>query len=127
MLLPGPEFVRKYGPQHHGIVVYTNKGNKYLIHSTPGEGTVVTDAEMSENWVKKSDISVRGEKLVGLVFQYASGSTNDKFVNYITSGTCILTAEQAEFYLKNSLEEIITILERKILDEETLNLQLNNK
>ena len=127
MLLPGPEVVRKYGPQHHGIVVYTNKGNKFLIHSTPGEGTVVTDAGMSENWVKRKDISVRGEKMVGLVFQYASGHTNNKLVNYLTSGTCILTAEQAEFYLKNSLEEIVTCLERKIFDEETLNLQFNTK
>eukprot|EP01061_Rhynchopus_euleeides_P036107 TRINITY_DN6086_c3_g1_i1.p1 TRINITY_DN6086_c3_g1~~TRINITY_DN6086_c3_g1_i1.p1 ORF type:complete len:135 (+),score=22.75 TRINITY_DN6086_c3_g1_i1:58-462(+) len=37
---------------HSGTVVTTDKGNNYLVHKTPGAGTVVTDAPMSKKWQK---------------------------------------------------------------------------
>ena len=89
------------GPaNHHGVKVTTDRGNGYLIHSTPKSGTVVTDAAMSQRWSVRRDIPVSGTKTVGETFNNASGRTNNKVVNYFTSGTCINTAANAEKYLK---------------------------
>ena len=85
---------------HEGVQVTTDKGNKYLIHSTPKSGTVVTDCKLSKNWTVKGDIPVQGTKTVGEVFNQASGRTNNKLTNYVTSGTCINTARNAEKALK---------------------------
>ena len=85
---------------HHGVVMHTDKGNKYLLHSTPDSGTVVTDAPMSDKWKTTHEIPVNGTKTVGQVFNESSGRTNNKLVNYFTSGTCIMTASNAEKALK---------------------------
>jgi len=87
---------------HHGVVMKTDKGNSYLLHSTLG-GTVVTPASnMSKNWTKNHDIPVSGNKTVGQVFNQASGRTLYPKVNYATSGTCIKTAQNAEKALKST-------------------------
>jgi hypothetical protein len=50
---------------HHGIVVRTAEGNVYLIHSTPSDGVVVTEAKhMSDKWIKKHDITVGADLTV---------------------------------------------------------------
>src|SRR5437899_2425211 len=85
---------------HHGVVMNTKEGNSYLVHSTL-KGTVVTPASnMSKNWVKTHDIPVNGTKTVGTVFNQASGRTLNPTVNYVTSGTCIKTAKNAEATLR---------------------------
>lgn len=44
---------------HHGVIVHTNEGNHYLIHSTPAAGTVVTDARnCSKKWQTIHSIDV---------------------------------------------------------------------
>ncbi len=48
------------GPfDHHGTIVHTDKGNSYLIHSTPEKGVVTTSAKnMSANWTKSASVNV---------------------------------------------------------------------
>ena len=48
------------GPfDHHGVVVNTAEGNSFLIHNTPKNGVVATDASnMSSKWKKGNEISV---------------------------------------------------------------------
>lgn len=87
------------GIKHYGVQVETQKGNSYLIHSTPASGTVVTDCKIGSNWSEVNKINVHGTKTVGNTFSHVSGRTNNKFVNYVTSGTCIGTAVRAESYL----------------------------
>ena len=62
------------GPfRHHGIYVITNKNNKYLLHSTPKSGLVVTDASMSSNWEILRNIwfppAVAGKSMVKRQFE----------------------------------------------------------
>lgn len=87
------------GPfRHHGIYVITNKNNKYLLHSTPKSGLVVTDASMSSNWEILRNIKVNGEKTIGETLKAGSG-INNKLINFITGGTCIIAAERMEKFL----------------------------
>lgn len=82
-------------------MVNTDKGNSYLIHSTPSSGAVVTKAnEMSNKWTKTRDIKVEGNKTVGDIFKASSGRSLNKMVNYATGGTCKGVAQRAENALK---------------------------
>lgn len=85
---------------HHGVLMQTDKGNSYLLHSTPGAGTVVTNQALSNKWKTDYDIPVNGNKTVGQVFNESSGRTLNPFVNYGTSGTCINAAQNAEKALR---------------------------
>ena len=86
------------GPaDHHGVVVNTDKGNSYLIHSGPDQGVVVTPASnMSSKWTKTSDIDVTPGKTVQDAFNGAGGRTLNPVINYGTSGTCIGAAAGVE-------------------------------
>ncbi|EGG24590.1 hypothetical protein DFA_02833 [Cavenderia fasciculata] len=87
---------------HHGVVVKTNQGNNYLIHSVPSSGVVVTDAKyMTGNWRVDHPINVRGAKTVHGAHPSASGRSLNPMVNYVTSGSCIMSAKNAENYLLN--------------------------
>ena len=44
---------------HHGVIVETDEGNRWLIHNGPGSGVVCTSASnMSKEWRKVRDIEV---------------------------------------------------------------------
>ena len=86
------------GPaDHHGVVLNTNKGNSYLVHSGPENGVVVTPASnMSPKWTTTNTIPVTGTKTVQDAFNGAGGRTNSKLTQYATSGTCIGAAAGVE-------------------------------
>lgn len=85
---------------HHGVQVQTNLGNDYLIHNMPKTGVVVTDAShMSSNWNVKNEINVNGIKTIGETLDKGSGIGNG-LLNYVTSPTCIGTANRVESYLE---------------------------
>jgi len=90
------------GPfDHHGVVMTTNEGNQFLVHSGPDYGSVVTPASnMSDKWVKGESITIKGTKTVQDAYNGASGRTNNKLTQYITGGTCIGGAKGAEKALK---------------------------
>ena len=90
------------GPaDHHGVVLKTNKGNVYLVHSGPESGVVVTPASnMGSNWEITKQIPVAGIKTVQDAFNGAGGRTNSKLTQYATSGTCIGAAAGVEKALK---------------------------
>jgi len=86
---------------HRGVVMTTDKGNKFLVHSGPGYGSVVTPASnMSSKWTKGKSIPVKGTKTVQQAYNGASGRTNKKFAQYVTGGTCIGAANGADKALR---------------------------
>lgn len=82
---------------HSGVVVRTEKNDRYLIHNTPNSGVVATPAHnMSDKWYKTQDIDVKGNKTVGDALKggYTSGSSRfGKVGEYLGSGTCKGTAD----------------------------------
>lgn len=89
------------GPcEHHGTVVHTDKGNSYLIHSTPASGVVATPASnMSKNWTKSPPVPVTNKATVQTAMNSAGGRTLNHTVNYLTSGTCIESSSRMEKHL----------------------------
>lgn len=51
---------------------------------------------MSKHWSKSHDIPVNGKKTVQEVYNAAGGRTTNPVINYITGGTCIGVAKNAE-------------------------------
>ncbi|XWV26345.1 hypothetical protein QJ857_gp0729 [Tupanvirus soda lake] len=99
---PGEGLYGKLGGYHYGAQVTTDSGKKYLIHSTPTDGTVVTDCNLSKRWSTVETITINNSKTVREVFQSASGRTLNKFINYVTSGSCIGTAYSVKSDLSKS-------------------------
>ena len=88
---------------HSGVVVRTEKGERFLIHNTPESGVVATPAQnMSSKWKKGGDIEINGYKTVEDALQggYQPGSAAAgkilpaKWGEYIGSGTCKWTASR---------------------------------
>ena len=85
---------------HDGVVATTDKGNRYLIHSTPGSGVVTTPASgMSSKWKSGESVNTTGIRVQD-VFNNASGRTKNPLVNYVTSGTCKRSTSSAMDYAK---------------------------
>ena len=86
------------GPaDHHGVVLKTNKGNVYLVHSGPESGVVVTPASnMGSKWTTTKEIPVAGTKTVQDAFNGAGGRSLSELLQYATSGTCIGAAAGVE-------------------------------
>ena len=86
------------GPvDHHGTVVHTDKGNSYLIHSTPKHGVVATPtSNMSNNWTKSEVKNVTNGSTVQSAMNAAGGRTLNPHTNYITSGTCVGSSLRVE-------------------------------
>ena len=86
------------GPfKHYGIKVVTDKGNEYLLHSTPKTGIVATQAKMSDKWKVKNDIPVNPSTIAQTM--KAVHAVGNKFLNYLTGGTCIGSANKMESFL----------------------------
>ncbi|CAH6420904.1 Hypothetical protein KVN_LOCUS70 [uncultured virus] len=93
--------IGNFGFKHFGLIVTTIDNNKYLIHSTPDTGTCITNCTLSNKWKIMENINIIGTKSVGETFRYVSGHTNNKLINYISSGTCIFTAIRGKSFLES--------------------------
>lgn len=89
------------GIEHYGILVKTDLGNTYLLHSMPETGIVVTVVPLSRKWHVIKNIKISGHKTIGGAMAYAGGFTNIGIINYITGGTCIGTKNKLHGYLQN--------------------------
>lgn len=87
---------------HHGIVLHTSDGNKWLLHNTPDSGVVVTDAKhMSNKWNIVTDIHVNGDKTIAQTLRSAgSSSFHSERCGYWKGGWCYGTAKSVEKYLQ---------------------------
>lgn len=83
----GGKTLDKYtGIGHVGIVVQTDKGNKYLIHSGPGNGCVATDAKnMSKEWKEQEELQVKWNPTISECLQ-AAGVWLSHFIDNNTPG-----------------------------------------
>ncbi|AAV51060.1 hypothetical protein [Acanthamoeba castellanii mimivirus] len=87
------------GGDHYAVQVTTISGKKFIIHSTPEHGTVITDVTLSNKWTLVERIKITNQKTVKKLFKEISGKTTIKFVNYVTSGTCIGTTQHIKHKL----------------------------
>lgn len=87
---------------HHGIVLHTSNGNKWLLHNTPKSGVVITDAKhMSSKWAIHANISVKGHKTVSKALKSAGSASFRKVkCGYWKGKTCIGTAKSVEEFLQ---------------------------
>ena len=89
---------------HAGVVVRTEKDDRFLIHNTLEAGVVATPAQnMSSNWYKTQDLEVNGYKTVqdALRGGYTPGSARlGKVGEYLASGTCQFSANNVAEALK---------------------------
>lgn len=94
--------IMKHMPaNHHGVVLHTKDGHKWLLHNTLDSGVVITDAKhMSSKW-STHNIPVNGHKTVGEALRsVGSSSIGQEKTGYVKGKTCIGTAHKVEEYLK---------------------------
>lgn len=89
---------------HWGIVVNVQGYGKYLIHNTPGSGTVATPASnMSSKWTSVASIPVSSGKTIrGCMLVSGGAHTNyvsQALARYIMGATCVGTTAAIANYL----------------------------
>ncbi|QGR53572.1 hypothetical protein [Moumouvirus maliensis] len=97
---PGNGFYGDIGGDHYGTKVTTNSGKNFLIHSTPEHGTIITNTDISNKWKIVEIISINNNKTPKELFKIVSGKTNNKIINYLTSGTCIGVSYHVKYILE---------------------------
>ena len=95
---------------HHATVVRTLQGHTWLIEAMPGEGVGVKPAEKEDPYDPRWRISAWHSSNLVTVEQAvlaAKGRTQNPTINYLTSGTCILSARRIKNYLNWEREALI--------------------
>lgn len=89
------------GINHRATKVTTDKHNTYIISNNPENGIHVTDSKLSNKWKTVKTLNVNNDKTIGHVMKKANGVGNG-MTSYITSKTCIGTANSVENVLKKN-------------------------